>query len=144
MDTKRRSYDIFDIEERVHALELGGSTPTPSGGSWDYSTDEVDTKQKWIDGKEIYCKVIAPASPIPYTKQVWTEVGTITGIDSIVDTKVIFGYENRYFGEGGFLGQLDNTTGKISVYHDVYSGTIVDMVVFYTKAAASSKSRKGK
>ena len=59
MDTKRRSYDIYDIEERVHALELGGGdTPTPGGGSWDYSTDEVDTGQKWTDGKEIYCKVI--------------------------------------------------------------------------------------
>ena len=30
MDAKRRSYDIFDIEERVHALELGGGTPAKS------------------------------------------------------------------------------------------------------------------
>lgn len=28
MDTKRRSYDIYDIEERVHNLESGGA-PTP-------------------------------------------------------------------------------------------------------------------
>ena len=25
--------------------------------SWDYSTDEVDTGQKWVDGRPIYCKV---------------------------------------------------------------------------------------
>jgi len=33
-----------------------------SGGgdssSWDYSTTETDTGQKWIDGKTIYCKVL--------------------------------------------------------------------------------------
>lgn len=28
------------------------------GSSWDYSTSEVNTGQKWIDGKDIYCKVI--------------------------------------------------------------------------------------
>lgn len=34
-------------------------TISASGGSsWDYSTSEVNTGQKWIDGKDIYCKVI--------------------------------------------------------------------------------------
>lgn len=27
------------------------------GSSWNYSTSEVDTGQKWIDGKDIYCRV---------------------------------------------------------------------------------------
>lgn len=30
----------------------------PSGGKWDYSTSEVDTGQKWIDGRTIYIKTI--------------------------------------------------------------------------------------
>lgn len=33
-------------------------TISASGGSsWNYSTSEVDTGQKWIDGRKIYCKV---------------------------------------------------------------------------------------
>lgn len=28
------------------------------GSSWDYSTTEVNTGQKWIDGKDIYCRVV--------------------------------------------------------------------------------------
>ena len=31
-------------------------------GSFDYSTNEVNTGQKWIDGKDIYCKVLANQS----------------------------------------------------------------------------------
>lgn len=36
MDTKRRSYDIYDIEDRLHKLELiGGSSPA-SGGKYEH------------------------------------------------------------------------------------------------------------
>ena len=31
MNTKRRSYDIYDIEERLHQLEKSGSSPASSG-----------------------------------------------------------------------------------------------------------------
>lgn len=31
MDTKRRSYDIYDIEERLYQLEKSGSSPASSG-----------------------------------------------------------------------------------------------------------------
>lgn len=34
MGTKRRSYDIYDIEERVHNLEKSGSSPA-SGGKYE-------------------------------------------------------------------------------------------------------------
>lgn len=33
------------------------TTPSGGGGSWNYSTTKVDTGQKWIDGRTIYCKV---------------------------------------------------------------------------------------
>lgn len=51
-----RNYDPYSMEARIHNLEenAGGGGAT----SWDYSTDEVDTGQKWTDGKEIYCKVL--------------------------------------------------------------------------------------
>lgn len=44
MDTKRRSYDIFDIEERVHALELGGgNTPSEIKGTISEIVKETST-----------------------------------------------------------------------------------------------------
>lgn len=43
-------FRVNDVIQNVYA---------PAGGSsWDYSTSEVDTGQKWIDGKTIYAKVI--------------------------------------------------------------------------------------
>lgn len=33
------------------------TTPSGGGGSWNYSITKVDTGQKWIDGRTIYCKV---------------------------------------------------------------------------------------
>lgn len=139
---KNRSYDPYIMEERITALENAGSTPAPEPTSWDYSTTETDTKQKWIDGKEIYCKVVAPATPVSYTKQTWAEIGTLEGVEAIIKTNVIYIYSTTNCGEGGFLTDLNKTTNKLSVYHDAYNGTIVAMVVFYTKAAAPSKSRK--
>lgn len=45
MDTKRRSYDIYDIEERVHALELGGgNTPTEIKGTISEIVKETTTE----------------------------------------------------------------------------------------------------
>ena len=46
---------------------------TASGSSWDYSTSEVDTGQKWIDGKTIYALVIEYQSPISLPLS-WTKV----------------------------------------------------------------------
>lgn len=80
-----RNYDIFSIEERVHNLEMGGS-PTPGGGSWDYSTTETDTHQKWIDGKEIYCKVIE--GTFNFVANTALNVGSSSGIDKIVDFRI--------------------------------------------------------
>lgn len=58
---KRRSYDIFDIEQRVYNLEKNGSTPTPTdtlvkfgrengdafSGSYTFETDK--TMNIWLD-----------------------------------------------------------------------------------------------
>lgn len=46
---------------------------TNSGSSWDYSTTEVDTGQKWIDGKTIYSRVIEFSNPISLPLS-WTKV----------------------------------------------------------------------
>lgn len=82
-----RNYDIYSIEQRVYELEKG-ATPTPGGGSWDYSTDEVDTKQKWIDGKEIYCKVIEGTFAFPSNLNPVT-VGTMSDLSTIIDVAAV-------------------------------------------------------
>lgn len=136
MDTKRRSYDIYDIEERVHALELGG-LPTPGGGSWDYSTDEVSTGQKWINGKDIYCKVFNNLNKTLFD---WTDLG--------VDASDIDVFVNGYvIGDDAGKGQcivnavlFAASSSKLWILKQGnFSGTIETAVVFYTKAEATKK-----
>ena len=53
------------------------------GGGTDYSTTEVDTGVKWIDGKTIYRKVI-PFGKMPNAALKSVAHG-ITGIDKVID-----------------------------------------------------------
>ena len=46
---------------------------TASGSSWDYSTSEVDTGQKWYDGRHIYCRVFENTSSLP--SNTWVSTG---------------------------------------------------------------------
>lgn len=137
MDAKRRSYDIFDIEERVHALELGGGdTPTPGGESWDYSTTETDTHQKWIDGKEIYCKVIEGTFNFTTNNQV--EITTTDGIEKIIDV--------RAFGDTipsitSFQAYFDN--GKI-MGHNFSQFNASKIILYYTKTEATKSTKRSK
>lgn len=135
MDTKRRSYDIYDIEERVHALELGGGTS--GGGSWDYSTDEVNTGQKWIDGKEIYCKV---TNNLSINLSDWTNTTiSSTDMDTIVDAK--FMSEDRSYGLGPIYPRtLCKRNSTLWVLPPLsYAGTLKVVTVFYTKTEATKK-----
>lgn len=135
MDTKRRSYDIFDIEERVHALELGGGSP--SGGSWDYSTTETATGQKWINEKDIYCRVF---NNLNKTLSEWTDLGVdASDIDTIVNGYVI----GNDTGKGQCMVNaiiLAVSSNKLWVLKQGnFSGTIKTAVVFYTKPEATKK-----
>lgn len=134
MDTKRRSYDIFDIEERVHALELGGGdTPTPAGGSWDYSTDEVDTKQKWIDGKEIYCKVISGTFNFTTSTPV-TILADKGDIESIVDARI-------FASSGAASPQVYIESSSIKGIHFArFDATYA--ILYYTKATAAKSTKR--
>lgn len=87
-----RNYDIYSIEKRVHDLETGGSTPTPTPTSWDYSTDEVNTNQKWIDGNDIYCKVLDySSSPVSLPSNSEKLInGALPTNTRIVDADIIY------------------------------------------------------
>lgn len=146
MDTKRRSYDIYDIEERVHALELGGGdTPTPGGGSWDYSTDEVDTKQKWTDGKEIYCKVLQSTITGSISVDQTITMGTIADVDTIIDLHCVVKSSSTSSLSGTLMdtGWIDST-GSVKVKPKVGYSNVTDVkaIVKYTKATAAKSTKK--
>lgn len=136
-----RNYDIYSIEQRVYDLEKGGS-PTPGGGSWDYSTDEVATGQKWIDGKEIYCKV---TNNLNINLSDWTNT-TIpsTDIDTIIDAE--FMADDRSYGLGPMYPRTfckrNNTLWVLPP--TTYGGTLRIVTIFYTKTSTSKSKRSSK
>lgn len=143
MDTKRRSYDIYDIEERVHALELGGTTPTPT--SWDYSITETDTNQKWIDEKEIYCKVIVPAETTALSKNEWTlfTLSNASDIDKLIDVQLHY---IDTVGTGNLGGDanclIQQVASGFCYYNTIATGNIDFVIIKYTKKTASKKRSK--
>lgn len=138
-----RNYDIYSIEQRVYELEKGG-TPTPGGSSWDYSTEEVNTGQKWTDGKDIYAKVYHFATPLSVNVNSYADMTEtiISDVETIVDG----------FGVGTSGSQGYKTMFKGSVWYDGYckmmgyalSGTITDFAVRYTKTSVSKSKRSSK
>lgn len=54
-------YDALSTAEKNNGTVYFITDASGGGGggtSWDYSTTETDTGQKWVDGKSIYCKVM--------------------------------------------------------------------------------------
>ena len=128
--------------------------------SVDYSTSEVNTGKKWIDGKTIYCKTIEVpnvAADISTNRATYSSELSITDVDELINA---FGFAKLYDGNytnrryhipclgnmgtsctvqvgGGFL---QTGTGRVLVnfYIDNSSGYASSKVtflvtVFYTK-----------
>lgn len=103
----------------------------PSGSSWDYSTNEVDTGQKWIDGSTIYCRVVHYATPlqipngwvkaINVTDESWTPVGVSYAVDDSTQgtTPLVTDFDDN---DGLFVSNLRNVTFNAS-----------EVVCFYIK-----------
>lgn len=112
--------------------------------TWNYSTDEVNTGQKWIDGKDIYCKV-------------YNNVQLSSGTDVIVDAN--FGDDKNIVkieGTGSYTADNVKTfvmlsnylAGNDKVVPKVTGGTLLaevkdnwsawncHIIVFYTKTEA--------
>ena len=141
-----RNYDIYAIEERVHNLEIGGS-PTPGGGSWDYSdTEPVDTHQKWIDGKSIMCKVVTFADKIingssSYADLIGGEPISSLNIDKVIDM-LPFGHLSS--GDTTLyktFTNYDSTNKKIRVI-PMSGGTYNGIIIYYTEKTLTKKRSK--
>ena len=110
---------------------------TPSTQSWDYSTDETNTNQKWTDGNEIYCKVFHFDSPVAINGN--SNVGefptvSIDNLDTLVDVHAIGtmgsqGYKFTFSGSAWY----DAPGFGLKIAGFTVSGAITDVIVYYTK-----------
>ena len=121
-------------------LKLTGANKTPS---WEdeysytppaYSSTEFNTGQKWIDGKDIYCKVIQGSLPVIDSTTSYV-VGNITGISDIVN---IFNYTKTttglYSSNRFYTRYLANGDIEINGIVSGFSEGSYSVVIFYTKA----------
>ena len=117
--------DLVSLDTRVDALEV--TAPR------DYSTTETATGQKWIDGKDIYCKVYDNITvPSPASTQ--------TIDDNFSCSDFIYGYCMFDTSDGKFVtyggnGVFVHTNGSLRSYitSASYLGATGKIVVFYTK-----------
>lgn len=139
-----RNWDIFSLEKRIFNLEKnGGSTPTPT--SWDYSTDETDTHQKWTDGKEIYCKVVQSTITGSISIDQTITLGTIADVDTIVDLHCVVKSSNTNSPTGTLMdtGWIDST-GSLKIKPKVGYSSVTDVkaIVKYTKVTATKTTKR--
>lgn len=98
------------------------------GSSWDYSTSEVDTGQKWIDGKTIYCKVLDLGSDTSFSAG-WTTLSVPH--DNVIDTLIkAFGVNSGGISESIGFACNDATYFEVKCYS---TSVIRYIPYFYTK-----------
>lgn len=120
----------YRLEERVTALEEGGG----GGGLPDYSTDEQDTGQKWIDGSKIYRKVFSNLSASLVSGQA---VDTTVDISDVA--KILYGFA-RADDEISYIPtaiyKINNTLQLLGYQ----TGNVIKTVIlYYTKDGATRK-----
>ena len=113
-------------------------------GNYDYSTEEVNTWKKWIDGKPIYRKVVQ-SSFWSNTDQRVNDVVISNEIDKIVDVENmthdsngrfswVFGMHSNDAGRYYLLRiDLDNKTAYWIPYDPIFVNQPWTMTVEYTK-----------
>ena len=128
-----RNWDIFSLEKRIFNLEKGGGT-TPTPTTWDYSTTETDTKQKWTDGKEIYCRVIE--GTFNFTSNTELTIVAQGDIELLVDFRAFGSYGNispQSYISGGYVK---------GVHYARFDATKV--ALFYTKTTPTKTTKRSK
>ena len=103
-----------------------------------YSTSEVNTGKKWIDGKPIYRKTYYSATNWPNN----TTIGTIANLDMVIEIRDICcnddSYNQNYGAYQGVVAQyttVNRSTGAVTVYRqNVFANSLPSTVIIgYTK-----------
>ena len=113
----------------------------PESGTWNYSTDEVNTGQKWIDGKDIYAKTFSSSSSFTIGID-WTATGLeIADAECIVDAKFV-----RYESHGLVSCDYNLNSGVVRVNRSasLSSSTGYAVTAFYTKTDVQQTRKRGK
>lgn len=102
------------------------NTISASGGSsWDYSTSEVNTGQKWIDGKDIYCRVLDLGSDTAFSTG-WTTLSVPHNnvVDTMVKASGIF--------SGGYSESIGFAANGPTYFEvECYRATSIRYIIYY-------------
>lgn len=121
-------------------ISAAGELSSTSTGGFDYSTTEVDTGQKWIDGSIIYSITYAFETPISTTSGTWVDVADNTDINLILDS-VIRGTDNFQTLPGAAYN--NKTSGKIQIIQVRGANAAVQSAtIWYTKEPLTSSTKK--
>ena len=120
---EKKAYDTYQITDDY----TGGS------GGVNYSTTEQKTGQKWIDGKDVFIKVIELESTLTVQSNTWTDTGVTSGMESIIYAGAldINGVYYNIFAAPNHSGQ-----GKLGVLQTRSSQIGINRIIIkYTKTA---------
>ena len=113
----------------------------PGSGAVNYSTNEFDTGEKWIDGSIIYGKVYTPASAIQLSTQgMGTDI--TSAITNVSDISLIIGASAHQEETSLYLPiAVDISNGTITAY--TFVNATVDVIVLkYIKAAPANSTKR--
>lgn len=111
-----------------------------------YSTEEVNTGQKWIDGKDIYCIVITGQLPVIESNYTLTINDLI--FDSVVRIDELL-YDGSVYTVNRNVRNYTKTNSRFGVYsiNAIFSEYYYAYSLYYTKSdpepSTETKSKKG-
>lgn len=130
------STNPMTMAENIRKLDGFDSTVPVDKIPKDYSTTEQNTGVKWIDGNEIYFRVI----PITTPTTSYENVAQIANVDKVVDIRTILFDNTAYFCENRHLNTRYNINGNIVVTASTSTtlqGIPAWIYIYYTKSAAT-------
>ena len=128
-------------------LKLTGENKTPA---WSdeysytppaYSETEVNTGQKWIDGKDIYTVVLS--GTMPTSTSTTENIGTIT-TDKVISYDIIVSVENGVkLTRGDYSVVSIDASGNVLIQpvNSTAYGRLATVIVFYTKPDPAPETR---
>ena len=132
--------NIVHLRDAENLLD-GRVSDLESTAPKDYSTTETATGQKWVDGREIYSRVISNTAPIMESA---TNITVLTDID--IDEVLYFNFIiNSSNTEQLHLSSVavhNKTTGTVIVYSvpDTYSGEKYKSIILYVKKVTPGRA----
>ena len=114
-----------------------------------YSETEVNTGKKWIDGKDIYCKVVTGNCGIQtgaFSIDLLTENfdGNVISIEGYASKESNFSvYIGKMFSTTYYIGARQSANKSIAIYfsNSIFSEYDYNVIVYYTKPDPAPETR---